>query len=62
MRMHDDVLFDPENVASERPTALVPTIRWWEALRAPEVAEGTRSIGMIGMLQMEEVSGQCGRF
>ena len=29
----------PKNVTSERPIALVPTmIRWWEALRAPEVA------------------------
>ena len=30
----------PENVTSERPIALMPTlIRWWEALRAPEVAK-----------------------
>ena len=30
----------PKNVTSERPIALVPTlIRWWEALRAPEVAK-----------------------
>ena len=30
----------PKNVTSERPLALVPTlIRWWEALRAPEVAK-----------------------
>ena len=30
----------PKNVTSERPTALMPTlIRWWEALRAPEVAK-----------------------
>ena len=29
-----------ENVTSERPIALVPTlIRWWEASRAPEVAK-----------------------
>ena len=29
-----------KNVTSERPIALVPTlIRWWEALRAPEVAK-----------------------
>ena len=28
-----------KNVTSERPIALMPTlIRWWEALRAPEVA------------------------
>ena len=30
----------PKMVTSERPIALVPTlIRWWEALRAPEVAK-----------------------
>ena len=30
----------PKNVTSEKPIALVPTlIRWWEALRAPEVAK-----------------------
>ena len=30
----------PKNVMSERPIALMPTlIRWWEALRAPEVAK-----------------------
>ena len=30
----------PKNVTSERPAALVPTsLRWWEALRAPEVAK-----------------------
>ena len=30
----------PKNVTSARPIALVPTmIRWWEALRAPEVAK-----------------------
>ena len=30
----------PKNILSERPIALVPTlIRWWEALRAPEVAK-----------------------
>ena len=29
-----------KNVTSERPIALTPTlIRWWEALRAPEVAK-----------------------
>ena len=29
----------PKNVTSGRPIALKPTlIRWWEALRAPEVA------------------------
>ena len=30
----------PKNVTSERPIAHMPTlIRWWEALRAPEVAK-----------------------
>ena len=30
----------PKNVTSERPLALMPTlIRWWEALRAPDVAK-----------------------
>ena len=30
----------PKNVTSERPIALMPTlIRWWEALRAPEVTK-----------------------
>ena len=30
----------PKNVTSERPIALMPTLtRWWEALRAPEVAK-----------------------
>ena len=30
----------PQNVTSERPIALMPTlIRWWEVLRAPEVAK-----------------------
>ena len=34
---YDDVLLD---VTSERPIALMPTlVRWWEALRAPEVAK-----------------------
>ena len=29
-----------KNATSERPIALMPTlIRWWEALRAPEVAK-----------------------
>ena len=36
----------PKNVTSERPIALMPTlIRWWEALRAPEVAEVSRRVG-----------------
>ena len=36
--MHDDVFLILKNLTSERPIALMPTlIRWWEALRAPEV-------------------------
>ena len=38
--LHDDVLLIPKNVTSERPVSLLPTsIRWWEALRALEVAK-----------------------
>ena len=34
----------PKKVTSDRPIALMPTlIRWWEALRTPEVAKSTRS-------------------
>ena len=36
----------PKSVASEGPIALMPTlIRWWEALRAPEVAKRPCGIG-----------------
>ena len=39
--LYDDVFLDSEEcVTSEWPIALMPTlIRWWEALRAPEVAK-----------------------
>ena len=38
--LHDDVFLTPKNVTSERPIALMPTLtRWWEALKAPEVAK-----------------------
>ena len=38
--LHNDFVLNPEDVTSERPIALVPTmIRLWEALRAPEVAK-----------------------
>ena len=38
--LHDDVLLDSEECYSERPIAIMPTlIRWWEALRAFEVAK-----------------------
>ena len=43
----------PKNVTSEIPIALMPTlIRWWEALRAPEVAaEVSRGLGRHGWLK-----------
>ena len=52
-----------DKVTSERPIALMPTlIRWWEAVRAPEVAaEVPASAGMLQMAEMEELSEQCGR-
>ena len=38
--LHDDVLLDTEEYHEETPIALMQTvIRWWEALRAPEVAK-----------------------
>ena len=38
--LHNDVLLDSKNVTTEGPVALMPTlIRWWEALRASEVAK-----------------------
>ena len=37
--LHNDVLLHPESVTSERSIApMLAMIRWWEALRAPEVA------------------------
>ena len=45
--LHNDVLLDPKNVTSERPIARMPTlIRWWEALRAPEVAKWQQKYGV----------------
>ena len=47
---------NPKIVTSERPIALMPTsIRWWEALRAPEVAKWPTG-------EMEELSVQCGKY
>ena len=41
--LHDDVLVDTEDVTSERPIALMPTlIRKWEAMRASEVMKWQR--------------------
>ena len=38
--LHNDVLLDSETVTSDRPSALMlMMIRWWAALRAPEVAK-----------------------
>ena len=37
----------PKNVTSEMPIALMPAlIRWWEALRAPEVAKWQQKYGV----------------
>ena len=47
----------PKNVTSERPTSLIPTlIRWWEALRALEVAKNIVWIGTLLTGEMEEPS------
>ena len=52
----------PKNVTIERPIALMPTlIRWWEALRAPEVRSGSRS-GTLPTGEMEQLSAQCGKY
>ena len=38
--LHNDVLLDPEECHEREADALLPTlIRWWEALRAQEVAK-----------------------
>ena len=54
----------PKNVASERPIALMPTlIRWWEALRAPEVAKWQQKYPVVGtprMVESEELNKRCG--
>ena len=40
MKNDHNKLSTPKTVTSERPIALMPTlIRWWEALRASEVAK-----------------------
>ena len=54
---YDDVLLDSEkNVTSERPIALMPTlIRWWEAMRAPEVAKWQQKYRV-------DHSKRCGKF
>ena len=54
----------PKNVTSERSIVLMPTlIRWWEAVRAPAVRSGSRSIAWIGtprMVEKEELTKWCG--
>ena len=45
----------PQNVTSERPIALMPMmIRWWKALRAPEV------VGEGSNCRQEKKIGSCG--
>ena len=64
----------PKNVTSERPTALMPTlIRWWEALRTPEVAKWQkhhvhrdatdgRNGGAQQIVEMEGANKRCGKY
>ena len=66
-------LLIPMNVTSERPIALMPTlIRWWEALRAPDVAkwqqkyrvdwdatDGSSANGMGILMEMESLDGRA---
>ena len=64
----------PKSVTSERPTALMPTlIRWWEALRAPEVAKWQkhhvhrdvtdgRNGGAQQTVEMEGPNKRCGKY
>ena len=57
----------PKSVTSERPIALVPTlIRWWEALRAPEVAkwaaEVSSGLGRYRWQEWRSPNKPCGRF
>ena len=56
----------PENVTSERPIALTPTlIRWWEALRAPDVAKWQQKcrecLGRHGWSTWRKPSKRCGK-
>ena len=61
----------PKNVASERPIALMLTlIRWWEALRALEVAKWQQKYRVgwdaaddrLRVAEMVEPSKRCGKF
>ena len=58
----------PKNVTSERPIALMPTlIRWWEALRAPDVAKWQQkyrvdSDATSGRNGGEEPNKRCGKY
>ena len=53
----------PKNVTSERPIALMLTlIRWWEAMRALEVAKGSRSTALMVTLLMAEMEELLGIF
>ena len=52
----------PKNVTYERPIALMPTlIRWWEPLRASEVAKWQQRY-RNDWDATEELSKQCGEF
>ena len=53
----------PKNGTSERPIALLPTlIRWWEALRAPEVAKWQQKCRVDwDDVEMEEINERCGK-
>ena len=64
--LHNDVFQDSEHVTSERPIALVlAMIRWWEALRVPEIAKWhQKKIELRGMPRkgvMEEFHALSGR-
>ena len=53
-------------VPSEWPIALMPTlIRWWEALRAPDVAKWQQKYRVdwtSRMVELEEPSKRCGKY
>ena len=56
------VFLIPKNVTSERPVALMPTlIRWWEAVRAPEVAKWLMYRVDLGRYRWQKRSGPANR-
>ena len=55
----------PKNAMSERPIALMPLMRWWEALRALEVARWQKKYRVEWdaiEAEMEELNEQLGNF